>query len=433
MASQRIQELRKRLTAAKEKAIQSSRTMDDGGSLDLDNVAWDEVGALQLELRAIEKEEIENAERTRTTQASIKKSESAEPESKSRIKVESPNAPSVHQPLRQYFQTSKADANALRLQKGRDAYDDALAGPAASHSPKKLIIDLDDDARRTFLNFSGIRCRGKGWEMWDFKISEWVAWDMDQADDSAPSLLWDYAKKVLSIIYFCTHQCRVKDLEMYIPKQIYLQVYSLGDWTYLLDERRSILHGRVLTQQVKRHILPLWRGSLGYPAMPFDAENDTEADKAERVSFFEKQAINDEEALQMFVGSVGDSMNWQRIVKKETEEDVAAWRWAVKSLAAAANLVHELGYEDKDGAQLGRNKFSTLRNKLWELVPVDQRELAPHHSTIAILARISREEAPKQSNKRKRDPEPIVAAPARKSRVDSEGRIFVDLISDDET
>jgi hypothetical protein len=410
--------------------------------------ARNKVELIRSKFKIAEKEETKRVERIGKAAARIKvkKSESAEPEIKpgiqtkierdssaGRIKAESSDAQGVQLPLRQYLHTSKADAAALKLQKAKDAYEDAVAGPAGHPTPKQLIIDLDEDARRTFLNFNGMRRQGEGWEIWNFRASRWVLWDVNGDRDHACWLLWEYAKKVLCVIYFCTHQCRSKDVELYIPKRFYLQLYTPTMWAFELNERRSKLHGQVLTMQVQRNIVPRWKDNYGHPVTPYDAENDTEAAKADRITFFEKQAAKDEIALQYFVGGIGDSIDWEQIAKKETDEDVAAWRWAVKSLAKAANLVHELG-TDEDQAQSGQRQFSRLRNKFWEMFPADQGDKVPHHSTIAIRHHLGRYEAPTRVHKRKRELEEFEDSSIGKlrQRFESKGKAFVDLTSDDE-
>jgi hypothetical protein len=222
-------------------------------------------------------------------------------------------------------------------------------------------------------------------------------------------------------------------LEQYIPKQIYLQVFKPDKWASALDERRSRLHTQVLTVQVQRNILPRWEDNQEYPTQ-IDGENDTEAHKASRMIFFEKQAAKDGDALQMFVGGMGDSIDWQQIAQKETDEDMAAWTWAVKSLAKAANLVHELRNDDEEVVQRGRLQFSRFRNKFWEMFPADKGVEAPHHSTIAIRHRLGRHETPTRGYKRKREPEESVDSSVGmlRQRFDSNGKAFVDLTSDDE-
>jgi hypothetical protein len=441
VAAMTPEQLQEKLATARKEL---RRVNEEGGS---DIEARNKVEYIRSQLKMAEKVRAERAEQARKARImKIKKSESAEPERKpasgikiergfiiGKVKVENSNATGVQLPLRQHFHTSKADAAALRLQKAKDAYEDAIAGPASLPNPKQSIIDLDDDNRRTFLSFNGIRSKGEEWEIWNFAISKWVDWDVKNDPQHACWLLWEYAKRVLSVIYFCTHQCRSKDVEQYIPKPFYDQLYDAKSWATELQVRRTQLHGHVLRLQVQRNIVPRWKNNYGYPVTPYDAENDTEADKAARIVFFKRQAKKDAVALQAFVGGMGDSIDWEQITKKETDEDVAAWEWAVKSLAKAANLVHELGNDDEDGVQQnGQQQFSRLRNKYWETFPADKGEVAPHHSTIAILPHLGRGEAPKRYFKRKREPEEVVGFSIGKMRFDPKGRGFVDLTSDDE-
>jgi len=133
--------------------------------------------------------------------------------------------------------------------------------------------------------------------------------------------------------------------------------------------------------------------------------NETEDDKAERIAFFQKQASRDTGALDLFMKSFTQSIDWHRIKRQATIEDAAAWNWAVKSLAEAANLVYECSSEEsEDGVRLSeaalrsgyKQRLANLRNKFWEEFATGHKE-APSPSKIAIQPYLERKKPEKRN------------------------------------
>jgi hypothetical protein len=137
---------------------------------------------------------------------------------------------------------------------------DNEATTAIDDSGQRTLIDLtaaDSNDPRTLLNLTVLRSRGAEREIWDFKKAKWVHWDLNKDPryayiqkniEKAHELLWEYVLRLMKVIYFCTHQCRLEDVEKYIPKEIYLEVYTPKLFANLLHTKKGVLHTSILTR-----------------------------------------------------------------------------------------------------------------------------------------------------------------------------------------
>ena len=194
-------------------------------------------------------------------------------------------------------------------------------------------------------------------EIWDFERRTWQPWNPKIKLASARSLLWKCAQKILKVIYFSNHQCTAGELEKYISKSLVDEVFSQKDWAELLGREKRLYHNRILSESLQNVILPRWKEVEGYPAL--NAAKHPETQKAERMQFFQKQAMNDGFAIERFFAPLGESIDWKRIAEAATPQDLAAYRWGVYCLATAADIVYQLGPERSAD-------LSKKRNKAWE-------------------------------------------------------------------
>jgi hypothetical protein len=108
----------------------------------------------------------------------------------------------------------------------------------------------------------------------------------------------------------------------------------------------------------------------------------------------------------LFLGRLVESIDWNRIKRQATIESAAAWKWAVKSLAEAANLVYEYTNDESEEGVRGKGEkgqayyaLSRLRNRHWEEFATDHGE-APSHGKIAIQPHLGLGDGRKPAEKR---------------------------------
>ncbi|TVY64216.1 Uncharacterized protein LSUE1_G010071 [Lachnellula suecica] len=401
MASQKVKDLQAKFDAAEERTSKLFRESAYAGPLDDYLASRIEEEAIHAELKA--------ARREAKKEADQRKAE-AEAQRKSDLKRKPKKAPKAADK-----KVVKAEAESSNTM--MSLADIPVWAPEDSHDTKARIIADNQAAKSTAVTQvhvpiqagailisaynrttlhdvkalqqqDGIRMH---WRIWDFKDQRWRLLNQrgQQTSNPAHEALWIYVQKLADVIYFCTHQCEVEEVMKYMPLEMDLKLFnafSPQPCAGRLKDKKSRLHNEMLTTRVQRRILPRWEEEDAYPSLPYDAENDTDTRKSQRLAFFEEQAANDPDALLLFLGTMKEVIDWDKITDKETPEDVAAWQWAVKSLAEACNLVHELGNDKKGGNQKsGDIARSMLRNKRWEEFAIATGSGAPDHGTIAIM------------------------------------------------
>lgn len=264
---------------------------------------------------------------------------------------------------------------------------------------------LGEVERKTLSGLEVVRRKDTCWEIWDLDRpgeKRWISWDptggpinprsrhldSDQYHQEHRKMLWKHVVRVIRVVYFCKPQCRIEDVQEYIPREAWAKAFSPLELGERLLKWKPDLHHKVLTKQVREKILPRWEKSGAYPQMPFDVTGDDDDAVLNRLCFFEDKVRRDNAALDMFLsgGGMDSVVYWEQIKKKKTSEDEAVYDWAIESLVRAANLMYESSIDaDMDADE--KRLIDGMRSSLWEnLATTDDRNGhgPPHPNTIPI-------------------------------------------------
>jgi hypothetical protein len=182
--------------------------------------------------------------------------------------------------------------------------------------------------------------------IWDFKTKAWVKWEPKKSKETFGNLLLSCAKKLVKVIWFCDHACRLDDLYDYIPEEFVAEVFTASTWSSKVNAELSVISKRALNVTLLDVILPYWKQDDKFPE-PFDSEfHDIEVRSID-FEYFKERASCDTLALAQFYGSIGSSVDWKQICRSPAENQLA-YDWGVESLAFAADIAHRLGFGRKD-------------------------------------------------------------------------------------